>query len=93
MSPYDPDGQFSMSFLTRLEAAGIKVMTTLRKHTYAQLQSIDIEKILTDAQISTWAALLNFIINVLKLRDLGQQIEDYLTGKTDLAKYFSYVKS
>ena len=30
MTPYDPDSRFTMSSLTRLEAAGIKVVTALR---------------------------------------------------------------
>ena len=30
MSPYDPDSQFTMSSLTKLEAAGIKVVTALQ---------------------------------------------------------------
>ena len=31
MSSYDPDGQFSWSALSKLQAAGIKVITALRK--------------------------------------------------------------
>ena len=37
-------------------------------------------KIFTDTL--TWAELLEFIINELNLKELGQQIETYVTGKT-----------
>ena len=64
-----------MSSLARLEAAGIKVVAILERH----LKSIEI---FTDT--ITWAQLLGFIVNVLKLKELGQQIEAHLTGETSL---------
>ena len=69
VSPYDPDSRFKISSLTRLEAAGIKVVTALEHN----LESIE---------TFTWAELLEFISSELNLKELGQQIEAYLTGKT-----------
>ena len=90
VSPCDPDSRFSISSLARLEAAGIKVVTALEHHLksiktffHAGLKTVTtLELDLKSIKIFTWVELLEFIIGELNLKELGQQIEAYLTGKT-----------
>ena len=94
VSPYDPDSRFNMSYLTRLEEAGIKVVTALSDNincletelglcvgenvTNPFKHMMELWEVRNKLPPMTWRALLNIISQGMNLRELSQQIEDYL---------------
>ena len=97
MSPYDPDSRFSMNSLSRLEGgAGIKIVTSLAEIP-AQLAAVlgvrlmageeqEVEIVIGKWESGqsqhpiTWRSLLD-ILKELDLKDLSQEIEDYMHGE------------
>ena len=93
MSPYDPDSQFSKSALSRLEAAGIPVLTSLKGMGVKKIaDSIGVDcpsywcNILDEwasGKISgnrppTWRSLYG-VMREHDLKKLSQEIEEYLS--------------
>ena len=93
VSPYDPDSRFYMSSLASLETAGIKVVTALRDnidrlektlglHAIKEKNPVEYVMELWECEPNdppkTWKTLLKIISQVMDLRELCQQIEDYL---------------
>ena len=94
MTPYDSNSQFYISSLARLEAAGIKVVSALRdnfdclKKTLGLTASKDVAETVEhvmelwegkkDSVPMTWRKLLQIVSQVMDLKELSQQIENYL---------------
>ena len=90
---YDPDSQFNMSSLTRLEAAGIKVVTALQDNIdylkteigLSTSQNVDsVQRVIEwweekrdNCPPITWRTWLDILSKVMSLRELNQ-IEEYL---------------
>ena len=97
VSPYDPDSRFSMNSLSRLEeGAGIKIVTSLAEIP-AQLAAVlgvrlmagekqQVEVVIGKWESGqsqhpiTWRSLLD-ILKELNLKDLRQDIDDYMHGE------------
>ena len=92
MSQYNPDSQFSMSSLSRLEATGIEIFTSLND-LQTELEDIlgvnkswSVSRAISEWVLGrsrnapTWRTLLD-ILRQLDLVELSQQIEDYLSGE------------
>lgn len=83
VSPYDPDdrSQFSVSALSRLEAAGIQLMAALEKNgAPAARAMIKQWQFGGNPHTLTWRSLLE-MLNELYLEELGHQIEKYLKSE------------
>ena len=92
MSPYNPDSQFSMNALDRLEATGIKIVTSLFDLHTKLVDILDVDKSWSVSRAlrewvsgrsrnaPTWRTLHD-ILRKLDLVELSQQIEDYLSGE------------
>ena len=92
VSRCDPDSQFNMSSLTKLEAAGIKVVTALQDnieylgnkiyHFGDSVENVTEQWEVRDTERQnppmTWRSLLNIISQGMNMRELSQQLEDYL---------------
>ena len=91
VSPYHPDSHFSMNALDRLEATGIKIVTSLYGLHTKLVDILGVDKSWSVSYVinkwmsgrshrpSTWRTLLD-ILKKLDLVELSQQIEDYLSG-------------
>lgn len=91
-SPYDPDGQFSFSALSRLEASGIPVVSQLEKNLVEVAATIGvpycgpychrvIEQWIKSKETSyppTWRSLYE-VLRKTGVEDLSEQIEEYLS--------------
>ena len=92
MSPYEPDSQFSMNSLDRLEATGIQIFTSLCNLRTELVDILGVDKLLSISRVisewvsgksshpPTWRTLLS-ILRKLDLGELSQQIEDYLSSE------------
>ena len=93
MSVYDPDSRFSKGALSRLEAAGIPVLTSLKKVDKKNLAAAfrvqntgDVLEnwasagniLSTRDRCPTWRTLYE-VLSELDLEELSQEIEDYLS--------------
>ena len=92
MSPYNPDSQFSMSALSRLEVTGVGIFSSLNDLHTELADILSLDKLLSLREvISKWVSgrsrhpptwrTLHDILRNLDLVELSQQIEDYLSGK------------
>ena len=91
MSPYNPDGQFSKSALSRLEDTGLQIVSSLDNVCTELKDILGLNKLLIVREVisewvsgrshhpPTWRTLLD-ILRKLDLVELSQQIEDYLSG-------------
>ena len=84
---YDPDSQFSVGALSRLEAAGIPVLTELEKvGDWSLSADTTSHKAFDDMWFSkklgtrppTWRSLYE-VLRELDLEELSQEIEEYLS--------------
>ena len=106
VSPYDPDSEFSMNSLCRLEeGAGIKIVTTLAEIAAQLAAVLGVELRRGEEQVEmvigkwesgqskhpiTWRSLLD-ILKELDLEDLSQEIENYMHGEQGMcAHVFAY---
>ena len=87
MSQYDPDCRFSWSSLSRLEAAGIPVVTSLAEKQKRLVAAIgvtcdgsveDVTRKWLEKKKPTWRLLYD-MLKKLDLEELSEQIEDYLS--------------
>ena len=90
MSPYDPDSQFTTSALSRLEAAGIPVITSLQNVDGKMANAIGAAHLSSlDAMLEWWVSggtspvpptwrSLYGVLRELDLEELAQEIQDYL---------------
>ena len=86
MSAYNPDSQFSKGALSRLEAAGIPVLTSLEKVDEklaaaigAQNTSKVLKKWASGEFLSTRPPTWYEVMRELDLEELSQEIEEYLS--------------
>ena len=89
MSAYNPDSQFSKGALSRLEAAGIPVLTSLEKVDEKLAAAIGAQN--TSKVLKKWASgeflstrppiwrTLYEVMRELDLEELSQEIEEYLS--------------
>ena len=89
MSAYNPDSQFSKGALSRLEAAGIPVLTSLEKVDEKLAAAIGVQN--TSKVLKKWASgeflstrpptwrTLYEVMRELDLEELSQEIEEYLS--------------
>ena len=92
MSPYDPESHFSRSALSRLEAAGIPVVTSLAKvpeklaETIGVLRNSATDNIVQQwisgksSRPPTWRSLYDVLME-LDLEEIGQEIKEYLASE------------
>ena len=92
MSPYNPDSQFSMIALNKLEETGLQIVSSLDNVCTELKDILGLNKLLFVREVisewvsgrsghpPTWRTLLD-ILRQLNLVELSQQIEDYLSGK------------
>ena len=93
VSPYDRDSRFSMGALSRLEAAGIPVLTSLEKVDEEKLSAVigvhpsDFDVLeewasgeITGTRPPIWRTLYE-VLRELDLEELIQEIEEYLSCK------------
>ena len=92
VSPYNPDSQFTIKALSRLEATGIKIDTSLYGLHTKLVDILGVDKSLSVSEAisewvsgrshhpPTWRRLLD-VLRKLDLVELSQQIEDYLSGE------------
>ena len=85
VSPYDPNGQFSNSSLTRLEAANIPVVTAIEESLATtdinyMGPSLVIQLVFERSPRPTWKSL-HRVLRELDLDDLSQEIEEHLNCK------------